>query len=449
VAVTQEITHLDNSAVRLTFTYKNEDLHAKYYEIVGGLAKDLQIKGFRKGKAPIPVLERKLGNALKEDVLNSIIGSTVNDAMKSEDFPKDASPLGYSEPEVEGKPELDLSGDLVFSVKYDVMPKITINKWEGFEVEADTAEVTDADVNRQLDEIREQNAIVMDKEDGEPAEKGDVVTLDYCELTEDGGEAPGTKREDFTFNLGSGHNTFKFDDEITGMKKDETRDIEKAYPEDFEDKDLAGKTIKLRVKITALKRRDIPGDDELAQDVDENFKTIDDLRASIRKNLEKGLELYIKNGKVGKIIEKIIEENPFSVPESMIKIEMASQIQRKLGRYNITGEQAYNIASRFENEEARVVAARSVQKILVTDKLKKDLNIEASDKDKELFYLDIANAKGKSVDEVKEEYIKDMGSEAYLAEEIEEKKLADILLEKNTVKTGKKVDLLDIFARNV
>ncbi|MDR0663790.1 MAG: trigger factor [Spirochaetaceae bacterium] len=443
MAVTQEITYLDNSAVRLTFTYNNEDLRAKYNEIVNNLAKDLQLKGFRKGKAPVSILESKMGKTLKQEVLNLIIGKTVEDAIKSDDFPEAALPLEYSMPEVEGEPVLDLSSDLVFSVKHDARPVVNVTKWEGFEVEVDTADVTQADIDRRLEEIREKNAIVMDKEDDDSAENGDIVTVDYHELEEDGGKIPDTEREDFTFTLGTGNNAFKFDDEIIGMKKDETRDIVKTYPGDFEDGDLASQTRRIRVSLKELKQRTIPDDDELAQDYDESFETIDDLKASIAKSLEASLALNLRNLKIQKILEKITEENPVAIPESMIQREFAMRIQQLLGD-RVTEERAYELVPRLADEESRKKSIGRLRTHLITSKLMDDLNIEALPEDRDLFYTNMAEAKGKSFDEAKEEYINNMGGESYLDEEIKYKKFVDILLEKNTIIPGKKVDLVDI-----
>jgi trigger factor len=446
VAVTREITYLDNSAVRLTFTYKNEDLRAKYSEIVNDLAKKLQIKGFRKGKAPISVLERKLGESLRQDVLNTIIGQTVENDIKSDDFPEKAMPLEYSMPEVEGEPVLDLSGDLVFSVKHDVMPDVTVTKWEGFEVEADTAEVTEADIDSRLQEIREQNAIVIDKDDA-VAEKDDVVTVDYCELAEDGGEIPDTKREDFTFTLGSGDNIFKLDDEIIGMKSSETRDIVKTYPDDFEDKDLAGQTKKIRVTLTSVKQKDFPDDDELAQDYDDSFNTIADLRADIAMSLKKSLEIALVKLKTQKIIEKIVEANPVSLPESMVRRQFIARIRRIVGD-KVPDETLDKIMPTLIDSKFKDETAWDLRALLITNKLIADLNIEALQEDIDFFYADMAEAAKKPFDEVKESYIKRMGGESYLIDELKYRKFASLLLEKNTVKIGKKVNLLDIIPKS-
>jgi trigger factor len=446
VAVTQEITHLANSVVKLTFTYSSEDLNAKYNEVVRDVAKNLQIKGFRKGKAPVPVLERKLGKALADDVLNTIIGNTVSEAFKKEDFPKDAVPLEYSEPEVEGEPKLDLSSGLTFSVKYDTFPVVNIEKWEGFELESETAEVTDDDVERRLDEIRERNAIIMDKDEGAPAEKGDVVTIDYCELLEDGAEIDSAKRQDFTFTLGSGHNIYKFDDEIEGMKKGDVRDIKKSYPEDFEYMELAGKTKSIRVTLTALKRKELPDDDELAQDVDENFKNIADLKQDIRKELANLLEARLLQLRVEKVVNAIIEHNPLEAPESMIMGELFLTLRQRFGR-GATDEVLKKIAAMPSSEELKQAVTQRVKTALILEKLEEDLKIEVPDEDMEELYNDIAKERGQTVEEIKK-FDGDNSLHDYIFKDVRRKKLLSFLLEKNTVKAGKKVNFVDIFPKN-
>jgi trigger factor len=448
VAVKQEITRLDNSAVKLTFTYENKDLRDKYKKIVSDFAKDLQIKGFRKGKAPISVLESKLGKALQEDALNSIIGNTVQDALKSEDFPADAVPLSYSEPQIEGEPKLDLSSDFVFSVKYDVMPKFTINKCDGLEIEVETAEITDADIDSELEVIRDRNAIVMDKEYGASAETGDVVTVNHVELSEDGDEIYNTKREDFTFIIGTGHNTFKFDDEITGMKEGDVRDIQKSYPEDFEDKDLAGKTKKIRVTLTELKEKELPDDDELIQDVNEKFKTIADLRQNIKEQLTIRLEASLERLKISRLFDKLVELNPIDIPESMIDAESVSMAQRMFKNHQAKGDDLLKLVEAAKNDEKnRAQAAKNVRTALIINQLIKDFNIDVSDSDIEEMYTEISKEADLPLEKVKEEYAQENRHE-YLVGEIKHKKLISILQEKNPIKTGEKVNLVDIFREN-
>lgn len=258
MTISKEITRLEHSAIKLTITVNKEDLKAEYDQIVADYRKTLQIPGFRKGKVPETVLERKFGDSLKAETLARILDRSVTEIFEDPTFPEADRPLPYSTPEVQDEPKLDLEADLVFSVVYDVLPQITLGTWQGLAVAIPDVKITDEDIHRELEVIRERNAIVFDKDDEAGAATGDVVTIQYSELSDTGEPIPGTERQDFVFTLGSGHTIYHLDDDMIGMKRGETRDIEKTYPEDFYDMDLAGKTKKIRVGLTALKEKDLP-----------------------------------------------------------------------------------------------------------------------------------------------------------------------------------------------
>ncbi len=326
VTVNKEITRLENSAVKLTVTIAQNDVAANYNELLAKYAKTIQIPGFRKGKVPVSVMERKYGEALKADAAGDIIEKALSEIFEE----IDEKPLPYSSPVLDGAPELDTDKDLTFSVTYDVLPKVEINSFDGIEIKVPDITITDADLNEELEAVRQRNALVIDKKDSDAAAKDDIVTVNYVELDENGGEIEDTRRQDFVFTVGTGQNIFKFDDDIIGMKKNETKDIVKTYAGDFEDKDLAGKTKNIRVTVTALKIRDVPAlDDELAQDVNEKYKTLDDLKADIRKNMETAVENKMKEFKSNTLIEQLVEKNPFDLPKSMVDAERESRRRMK------------------------------------------------------------------------------------------------------------------------
>ena len=281
--VTNEITKLENSAVKLTVTIGKKDVATEYNASVAKYAKNLQIPGFRKGKVPVSVLERKYGDALKADAAAELIEKALGEVFET----IDEKPLPYTQPSMEEVPVLDVTKDLTFSVTYDIFPTVKIESLDGITIKEPVVEVGEAELKQELEQIRERNAMVVDKKDDEAAAKDDIATVNYCELADDGTEIEGSQRQDFVFTIGSGQNIFKFDDDIIGMKKNETKEITKTYDKDFEDKDLAGTTKKIKVSLTALKVRNLPDlDDELAQDVNEKYNTLEDMKADILKNME-------------------------------------------------------------------------------------------------------------------------------------------------------------------
>jgi trigger factor len=455
VSVSKEITRLDHSAVKLTLKLDKEDVRGQYDELVNNYVKTIQIPGFRKGKVPREVLERKFGDSLKDEALNSILGKTVSEVFEDESFPKDDLPLPYSTPRVDGEPVLDFENDTVFSVIYDVLPRLTVGPWKGLEVEVPDVSISDEDISRELEEIRERNAIVLDRDDTDAAAKNDVVTVNYCELDGEKNPVKGSEREDFVFTLGSGYNLYQFDDDIVGMKKNETKDITKTFPEDYSYKDLAGKTVTVRVTLTALKEKKLPDlDDDLAQDVDEKYNTLDDLKNSIKDRLSKNLEKRLRDITVSNILEKVLESTPIDLPESMIRLELESRWRSLARRFNVSPEELEkNLGNSGQNpekirEEWKGDAERALKSRLIVETLMKDLGLEASEEEAEKEIEGILSYSNAPAEDVKKYYEQENIRET-LKEDIKERKLFDLFLAENKVKKGEKKKYLDLMPENV
>lgn len=450
VTVSKELTRLEHSAVKLTLTVAKDEVCSEYDKIVTDYCKSIQIPGFRKGKAPKAVLERKLGDSLKGDVLSRLLEQAIAAVFEDEQFPKEERPLPYSTPHITEEPALDLEADLVFSVVYDVLPTVNLGQWTGLEVEVPDAGITDEDISRELEIIQERNAIVLDKDDDTPAATGDVVTVNYSELTDAGEVQAGTERQDFVFTLGSGYNLFKFDDDILGMQKDESKDIEKTYPEDVEDKDLAGKTKKIRVHLTAVKEKKLPDlDDDFAQDVDEKYQTLGDLKNSIQERLSRELEERIQNIKINALLEKIMETTPVDLPESMIRFQIDTRWRNLARRANMPVENLMKLMENPSGDMANLIAGwrpeaiRALHSRVIVETLIKDLGIEASEEEVQKQMESIANSSGSSPEEVKEYYEKE-GMREYLEEDVKEKKLFERLLAENRITLGEKKNYFEL-----
>ncbi|MDR2747596.1 MAG: trigger factor [Treponema sp.] len=454
MTIHKELSAQEHSSVKLTLTVAKDDLRSRHDEILDNYAKTIQIPGFRKGKTPRDVLLRKFGDALNAETLGTVIEKALEQVFQDENLSREERPLPYSTPRLEDEPKLDLEQDLSFSVVYDVLPKITVGAWKGLEAEAPEAEISDDDINRELEAVRERNAIVLDRDDNAAAEKGDVVTVNYCELNDEGAPLPGSERQDFVFTLGTGYNIYKFDDEVLGMKKGETKEFAKTYPPEEANSGLAGKTVKLRVSLSALKERKLPElDDDLAQDVDEKFQTLEDLKNNIKKNLTENLERRLREIKISRLLEKILADTPVDVPESMIRIELESRWRNMARRLNTTAEQL--ITSMEKNSagvegiqnEWRPEAVKALQSRLIVETLMEDLKLEAGEEDLNGEIEKLA-AENDSMAEDIRKYYQEEQARGYLEEEIKERKLFDILLAENTIKPGKKENYLDLVRNN-
>jgi len=448
VAVTKEITRLEKSNVRLGVTVPRDDIREQYDNMLKEYSKNLQLPGFRKGKVPREVLERKFADALKGDALGRIMESALQDIFKEENLPRNERPLPYSTPELEGEPKLDLEQDLQFSVVYDVLPDVKIGQWKGFKVEYPYAEAGDDEIKKELEEIRERNAVVMDRDEEASAQNGDVVTIDYQVFDENGEAREDLQRKDFAFTLGSGTNVYKFDDDIIGMKKGETKEFEKKFEDDHIEPTLAGKTRKVQITLTSLKEKQLPDlDDDLAQDVDEKFKTLDDLKNSIKERLNKSLDWRLREKKLNELLKKIMENTPVVIPESMIQAEVKGRWHRLARYYNTSAETLMQMMGGGEKEnEWRQAAEKALHSRLIIETLIEEQNIDITDEEVEKEFQKMASENNIELDEVKKHYNEQ--AVLNLKEELKEQKITDILLAENNLKPGKKENYLDFMSDN-
>ena len=454
MTLTKNITPLEQSNVKLTLTIPKEEIYAEYQELVKDYSKKIQMPGFRKGKVPQEILERKFGNSLKGEVLGKIIEKAVGQVFEDKNLPLYERPLPYSQPKLLDLPTLDFDTNIEFSLVYDVLPKVEIGQWKGLTVEVPYAEISDDDVANELEEVRQRNAIVLDKDDNKAAEKNDVVTVDYWELGENNIPLPHGERLDFAFTLGTGENLYDFDDEIIGMKKGEIKEFTKTYPADPPDVPLAGKTIKMLLSLKELKEKKLPDlDDEFAQDVDEKYHKLDDLKNSIRQRLDKNLKIKLEKLKIIKVLEKIKENTPVTLPESMIQVELKKQWKISAENFGITSDKLVEVmASLGKNQEEiqnewRPAMEKALHSQVIIDTLIEQENLEVSDEDIERETAVLADEIDTPLEEVKK-YHEEQKNRILLQARIKEKKLFALLSAENTFKPGKKEKYLDILPNN-
>ncbi|WP_288983472.1 trigger factor [Treponema succinifaciens] len=453
--VTKEISKLENSAVKLTATIAKEDVVSGYNKNISKYAKNVQLPGFRKGHVPVKVLEQKYGDSLKQEVLADLIDESLNQIFAEEES-KDIRPLPYTQPRLDGDklPEFSTDKDLTFSVVYDVFPSVEVKDFSKIEVKEPQVEIGEKELNEELKAIQERNAVVIDKKEGEPVEKDNIVTIDYKELDDSGTAIPGSEREGFVFTVGTGENIYKIDDEIVGMKKDETKEISKTYDAKEENKDLAGKTKKISVTVKAIKLRNLPAlDDELAQDVSEKYKTLDDLKKDISKGLESAKNRKIAELKSQSLLEQLVEKNPIVLPKSMIQAEMESRWRMMAQQFQTTPEQLEKMISASGQSKENMLtqwtgdAEKMLKSRLIVDALIREKNIAVTPEEVEAEFAKIADESGSTIEEVKEHY-KDARAKEYIIDEIKENKLYDELYKQVKVSKGDKVKFADLFKNN-
>jgi trigger factor len=445
----KSVEHLENAAVKLTVTIGQEAIREQYDDLLKTYSKSAQIKGFRKGHVPANVLERKFGDSMKFETSQKVLEESLKEVFDE----IEEKPLPYSQPSLEGELDFDLEKDFTYAVKYDVYPEVKLGEYKGLEIEVPQVSVTKDDEERELKALQDQNAVVMEKDEGF-VEAGDVVTVDYSEMDDEGNEMPDTRREDFVFTQGSGYNLYKIDDEVLGMKSGEEKVADKEFPEDFENKDLAGTTKKLKIVVKAIKQRQLPElDDELAQDISDKYKTLADLKTDIRKRLDDTVDGRLREHKVNAIVEKVVADSEVPVPESMVAAELESAWQNFVGQFGGHEEQVLAMLKMQERTREDVYAdwrpgaVTRIQGQLAVHKLVELEKIEVSDEEIEAD-LEKQASSGSVTKEQAREYYERNDMMDYLRREIRERKLFDSLLEASKMKKGKKLSFLDLLQRN-
>ena len=441
--VTKKIEKLENSSVKLTVTIGKADVAASYNDVVAKYAKNIQIPGFRKGKVPVSVLERKYGDALKNDAVSEIVEKALGDIFDELDKEKsDDRPLPYSQPTIDDIPLLDTTKDLTFAVKYDVFPKVEVKNFDGIEIKVPEVKITDDDLKEELEAIRQRNAMVLDKKDDEAVAKDDIVTVNYSELDDKDAVIAGSERQDFVFTVGTEQNIYKFDNEIIGMKKGETKVVTK---------EVDGENKKISVTVTAVKVRNVPElDDELAQDVSDKYNNLEDMKNDIKKNLETALENKLKEIKANSLLEQLVEKNPVELPASMVRAELDSRFRMMAQQFQTTTEQLEKMLTAAGQKKEDMLtqwtgdAEKMLKSRIIVESLLKEKDISVTAEEIEAEYEKIAAGAGVSVEEVKKHY-EDPRSKEYLEDEAKEQKLYTMLFDQVKVSKGDKKTFADLF----
>lgn len=451
MVASKNIERLEHSSVKLTVSVAAADCKKEYDGLIAEYAKSVAIPGFRKGHVPASVLERKFGDGLRLDAMGRVMEKAVEEAIQ--DIAE--KPIAYSQPSLEGDPEFAVDKDFSFTVKYDVFPEVKTPDWKGLEFEVPEAKVEGEDVEREIAAIRDRNAIVMEKDAGAKAAKGDIATVNYRELGAEGQPVEGSAREDFTFEIGTGYNLYKFDEEVVGMAPGASKTIEKSFPADYEYPELAGRAVKLEISLTKLKEKKLPElDDDFAQDVSEKYKTVAELRADVRSQLEKRLEDRIRQLREKALVEALMGRASVDLPRSMIEAELAMRLDnmmRQMGMDSIEKLDrvlAYSGKTREDLlNDWRPAAEKAIATRLILEKLAEEGKYECSDADLEAELGRIAGESNMSAEEVKAEYEKH-GNLEYLRDRIKEDRLIADILGAAKAKKGPKLSFVDALADN-
>lgn len=432
-----EIKKLENSSVELTLELKAAAIEEAYSKQLKDYAKKLTLKGFRPGKAPVSLVESKFGKEIREEVTFKLMEDNLDASYK--DMDEKDRPLPYSTPVLQNEDKLlpfQPNTDIKYSVVYDVMPEFELPKYTGLELEAVNEKVTAKEVDAEIEKLRQQNAMIIAKKGA--VEKSDIVTMDYVELDAEGKEIESTKRNDFTFTVGSSYNFYKLDDDILGMKAGDTKVIEKTYGDDSGmGSDYLGKTVKISVTIKEVKTKDVPAlDDEFAQDVKDSYKTLKDLKDDTKKQLQEKADVRNKSHKLDAILAKLAEETKIDLPHSMIQTQLEQEWRNFAQRFGMNEEEVEKLMAANGSSKSAFLDTRKsdveqeIKRQLILDKISNTQKFEVSDEE-------IVNKLKEYDPELKEDHPNYDLMKSYMKDDMLFQKAQDYLVENNTFKETK------------
>jgi len=338
--VKSTVEPLSPTRVRLTVEVPFEELKPNLDEAYRSIAKQISIPGFRKGKVPAAIIDQRVGR-------QAVVAQAVNDAIPqlyvSALQENKVQPL--SQPEVDVKDEIVDGEDLTFTAELDVVPEITIPDFSGFEVSVDNADVTDQDVEEELQSLRERFGSLETVE--RPAEDGDYLTIDLA-ASKDGEPIEDAKSSGVSYKVGSGSMLEGLDDAVRGKNAGE----EATFVGPLASGDYAGQDVDITVTVTAVKEQKLPDlDDDFAQLASE-FDTLDELTADLRERRERRQRVEQVEAARGKVIEKLIEATDAPVPDSLVEEQVQARrnsIRQQLAQFGMSEEQY--LASEGQTDE--------------------------------------------------------------------------------------------------
>ena len=360
----------------------------------------INISGFRKGKAPRKLIEREYGEEVFfETAVNILYPEAVDSAVKESGL------------EIVARPDVevtDVSKAEGVKIKATVItkPEVEVKDYKGIEVEKEVKTVTDEDVDKQTDALREKNARVITVDD-RAAEMGDDVVIDF-EGFKDDVAFEGGKAEDFTLGLGSGQFIPGFEEQVAGHSIGEEFDINVTFPEDYQVEDLKGAPVVFKIKLKGISKKEIPElDDEMVKDATE-FETVDEYKADVRKKLEEHAEKHADDEVEGKILDKVIENMTAEIPQVMFDNrvnEMMMDLEQRLAPQGITmemycqftGQDIESVKKAYKEQAEKQVKLR-----LALEKIAKLENVEVTDEEAAAEMQKIADQYKMKIEQVKQ-----------------------------------------------
>lgn len=364
------------------------------------VSKRVNVPGFRKGRVPRPIFEAKYGvESLYQDAIDIMLPEAYTQAVKETDI----KPVDQPEVEVE---QIGKGQTFKFKAKVIVKPEVKLGEYKGLEVEKQSVEVTDEELDSELKRMQERHAelIIVDED---VAAKGDSVVIDF-EGFVDGEAFEGGKAERYTLELGSNSFIPGFEDQLVGMGTGDFKDVEVTFPEHYHAENLAGKPAVFKVKLHEIKRKQLPAlDDEFAKDVSE-FDTLEEYKTDLKQQLQSRKEKEAEGAREAAVVEKAAENAEVEIPHAMIETEiqhMVKDLDNRLRMQGMNIDMFLTLSGQTIadlREQMQKEADKRVKNNLVLEQIAKEENLSISDEELSAELDKMAETYKRSAEEIRD-----------------------------------------------
>ena len=404
-----------------------------------------RVPGFRRGKTPASLVRRRFADELKQEVVESLVPKYFREEVQK----RGLAPI--SQPRITDF-HFEEDQPLRFTAVFEVMPEIEVSPYNDLKAEKGDTSVTDEEVERELQSLREHQATYSAIEEDRGLEDGDFaqasftgtpVEAESSGLVDVAGNpiASGVKptgaqpvhMDDVLIDIGGTNTVREFSDNLRGAKAGDERAFTISYPQDFQDKRLAGKTLEYRVQIKGIKRKQVPElNDEFAKELGE-FASVDDLRKRIREQLETQKKHEIEHTAKDKIVEELVNRNQFPVPETLVDQQVTSRLERGFRALAAQGMRAEDMRKMdFGRLRAaqRDAAVREVKASLILEKIADKENVQITDAELDAEVEKFAQQSRQPVEGVRKK-LTDDGTLERMRERIRNEKTLDLLYQRS------------------
>lgn len=411
----------------LKITLPAEEVNKGFKKAVAKIAGQVNIPGFRKGKAPRNIIEMHYGKeAVKQEAFELVANQCYTEALEQEKL------IPVSDPKVEDS-VFEENKDMELTIKVTLKPEVKLGDYKELHVEKEAVEVTDEAVEEQVQGLRSRHAKMVEAEEGAVIEKGDFAIIDFAG-TVDGEPFSGGEGKGYPLEVGSNSFIPGFEDQLVGLKKGDSTDVDVTFPEEYFVKELAGKQAIFKVNVQDVKRKELPEltDEYVAANSD--CKNVEELRASYKERMQKAAENNAQIAYEKALIDLAVANAEFEVPEIMIEdrvTQMIDEMRMSLEARKLTLEQYMQysgIDMKQLRERQHDAAVENVKTDLVLDAIAKAENIQVSMEDVDSELSAIATQHGATLEDVKK-IIKSNGTMGLLLANILRRKAAHVIID--------------------